>query len=182
MVYLRLNDRSRMRREFQVRFCESLWGRFLWATRRCLLTYTLYLIGSCPQIIQSRAHSNKNRGSLSAGSVKPTEQSQATGFIDSAQVVLQCRTSDLLRDKFVKISARIEGSLEQELLELVKQSKQSVTDVIKKSIHHYHESCRREKASKNNLLINSNFIGCATGDANLSQHYKSELTKSLEAK
>jgi hypothetical protein len=26
----RLDDRSRMKREFQVRFCESLWGKFPW--------------------------------------------------------------------------------------------------------------------------------------------------------
>ncbi len=32
-----------MRREFQVRFCESLWGRFLWATRRTLLVDTLLI-------------------------------------------------------------------------------------------------------------------------------------------
>jgi len=34
--FARLNDKSRMKREFHVRFCESLWGKFLGATRPAL--------------------------------------------------------------------------------------------------------------------------------------------------
>ena len=33
-MFTRLNDKSRMKREFHVRFCESLEGRFLGATRQ----------------------------------------------------------------------------------------------------------------------------------------------------
>jgi len=32
-MFVRLKDKSRMKREFHVRFCESLKGRFLRATR-----------------------------------------------------------------------------------------------------------------------------------------------------
>lgn len=85
--------------------------------------------------------------------------------------------------KVRKINARITKEAEEQLLEIVKASGSSMSEIIMQAIQYYYKleliqssSSAYEIAKKNKL------IGCAKGPKNLSIRYKQDLLRTLEKK
>ncbi len=76
----------------------------------------------------------------------------------------------------MRINARLDLTYESKINDIVSQTKQNVTDVLKKAIDLYHREMKSESGNKIDLLLKSGFIGSAKKlDKNLSTHYKKEL-------
>ena len=78
-----------------------------------------------------------------------------------------------------RINARVDPELARKVKYLQKQTGGSVSDVVKASIEAYFAQVQERQRP---LDVLGDFIGCAEGPANLSEEYKSELTRSLEGK
>jgi hypothetical protein len=81
-----------------------------------------------------------------------------------------------------RLNARLDAELSEKLEYLKDRTKLSVTEVVKRSIERYYDEVRRGSADTHSLLMESGFIGCADGPADLSTEYKRELGALLRKK
>ena len=68
---------------------------------------------------------------------------------------------------------------------LERHTNQSTTDVLRESIDRFYEAVTREgerSGQAAQAFVRAGFVGCATGSADLSSAYKSELETSLRDK
>ena len=82
----------------------------------------------------------------------------------------------------MRINARLDEDTGKKMEYLRQQSGKSQTDIIKNAIDLYYESRRSKARAKITTLLESDFIGCANGPADLSDDYKNDLTRALEDK
>lgn len=82
----------------------------------------------------------------------------------------------------MRINARLDQAHDKQLTYLCKATKSSVTEVVKHSIELYYEEIQKTLVQDNSRLLKSGFIGCASGEPNLSSRYKELLHKSLSNK
>jgi hypothetical protein len=82
-----------------------------------------------------------------------------------------------------KINARITSEIEKQLLEIVKNSGSTMSDVIMKAISHYYQVSPLTPPDTPYEIAKANkLIGCAKGPKTLSINYKQELTEILSKK
>jgi hypothetical protein len=75
-----------------------------------------------------------------------------------------------------RINARLDADLARKVGVLRKRTGQSTTEIVKASLESYYVAMTREESP---AALLSEFIGCASGPADLSTSYKQQLTKSL---
>lgn len=78
-----------------------------------------------------------------------------------------------------RVNARIDSDLARKLEWLKQRTGKSSTEVIKASVEAYFE---RVKSQQKPAEMLRDFVGCAAGDPDLSERYKSYLTQSLNRK
>lgn len=81
-----------------------------------------------------------------------------------------------------RINARVEQEYIDKLEVLKNQQHSSITQVLKMAIDEYYASHVSKAAAQREALLGSDFIGCAEGDAGLSESYKESLSESLGEK
>ena len=79
-----------------------------------------------------------------------------------------------------RLNARLDDELAMKLQYIKRRTGQSDTEVIRRSLERYYDDLRREAPTAQTAL--ADFVGCASGDADLSTRYKHELASSLERK
>jgi hypothetical protein len=80
-----------------------------------------------------------------------------------------------------RLNARLDGGVAKKLECLKQRTGRSTTDVVRRSIELYYDTVARGGEALQ-LLEQSGFIGCAEGARNLSERYKAELERLLDAK
>ena len=81
-----------------------------------------------------------------------------------------------------RINARIDDALARELDEIRAITSESTTEVLRSAIALYRASLGERGRRAADVLAATGFIGSGSGRADLSTTYKSELTRSLDAK
>ncbi len=81
-----------------------------------------------------------------------------------------------------RINARLSPEVARKVAYLEKRTKKSTTEVVVESIEHYYAALQEEGAGAARTLEQAGFVGCATGPADLSSSYKSELARSMAGK
>lgn len=81
-----------------------------------------------------------------------------------------------------RINARLEPEYIHKLEVLKNQQCISITQVLKQAIDEYYASHVSATAMQREALLTSGFIGCADGEVDLSESYKTHLADSLGAK
>jgi len=77
-----------------------------------------------------------------------------------------------------RLNARIDRELARKVAYLREHTQSTTTEVVKASIEAMFERVSRQRP----LDLLADFVGCASGDSDLSQNYKAELTQSLARK
>ncbi len=80
-----------------------------------------------------------------------------------------------------RLNARLDAAVAKKLEYLKKRTRQSTTDVVRRSIELYYDSVAKNDEALE-LLEQSGFIGCAEGPRDLSKRYKAELMRILAEK
>lgn len=81
-----------------------------------------------------------------------------------------------------RLNARIDDDLAAKLEHLRRQTKQSVTEIVRASIEMYYERFRESGDVAYQVLDRAGFIGCGEGSPDLSTTYKEEFGESLAHK
>lgn len=75
----------------------------------------------------------------------------------------------------MRINARLDDERSEKLKQLQAETNLSATEVLKRAIDLLYTRHSEEPRRKLDLLVNSDFVGCATGDEDLSTNYKADL-------
>ena len=81
-----------------------------------------------------------------------------------------------------RINARLDEELAQKLDQLGKLTGKSATEIIKAALEAYCARSSLDEHGAMTVLRASGFIGCASGDPDLSTRYKEQLTASWSKK
>jgi hypothetical protein len=81
-----------------------------------------------------------------------------------------------------RLNARIDDELARKLTALRRRLGISTTEVVRRSIEQLYREAFAEGESPAAVMEASGLIGCASGPADLSTRYKSELAESLRSK
>lgn len=79
----------------------------------------------------------------------------------------------------VRINARLDAELERKLAYLQARTGKSATEIVKASLESYFESIA---GSAGTVTLLDDFVGCASGETDLSDVYKQVLGESLHRK
>jgi len=82
----------------------------------------------------------------------------------------------------MRVNARLDAGLEEKVEYLKAATHATLSDVIKASIEVYYEQVRRREVESARRLTEAGFVGCGSGDPDLSERYKAELAALFEAK
>ncbi len=82
----------------------------------------------------------------------------------------------------MRINARLDSIYEDKIKRLAHETKENVTNVLKKAIDLYYQHIQNTTKQHTDIILKSTFIGCADGDKNLSSNYKKLLKTSLKKK
>lgn len=82
-----------------------------------------------------------------------------------------------------RLNARIDAELAAKLDRMQRRTNKSITEIVRESLELYYERFQRdEEGSSSRILQESEFIGCAEADPELSTTYKVHLHESLSRK
>jgi hypothetical protein len=81
-----------------------------------------------------------------------------------------------------RLNARIDDELARKLTALRRRLGISTTEIVRRSIEQMYRDAFAESGSPAAIIEASGLIGCASGPADLSTRYKSELAQSLRSK
>jgi hypothetical protein len=79
-----------------------------------------------------------------------------------------------------RLNARLDSDLAMKLQYIKRRTGHSDTEVVKRSLELYYDEVRRDGLTTQAAL--SDFVGCESGDPELSSRYKEALPSSLERK
>ena len=82
----------------------------------------------------------------------------------------------------MRISARLDPDHAEKLEFLASATRQGKTELLKAAIDVYYRQVVTSHRRPAEALQESGFVGCATGPADLSEHYKKDLLESLSGK
>jgi len=84
----------------------------------------------------------------------------------------------------MRINARLDEKSEQDLLFIKEQTGETVTQIIKELVAERADVLRKQRGSGNKMqvLLQSDFVGCAEGPEDLSEKYKDYLHKGWKEK
>lgn len=82
----------------------------------------------------------------------------------------------------MRISTNLDEDHVRKLEQLKRQSRLNTTQVVKRAIDLLYEQTNTSPEAKLKALLESDFIGCAEGPADLSENYKQYLTEDLTEK
>jgi Arc/MetJ-type ribon-helix-helix transcriptional regulator len=82
----------------------------------------------------------------------------------------------------VRINARLDEEDAEKLASVAKSEGKSVSEVVRAAIQSYYEQARAARAAATGLLERNGFVGCASGESNLSTTYKERLGDGLRKK
>lgn len=82
----------------------------------------------------------------------------------------------------MRINARLDGEWADKLAYLRAKTGARTTDIIKCSIDLYYRQVHQSQMTTKEALGNSGFIGCGSGDPELSRNYKELLRQDLDEK
>ena len=91
-------------------------------------------------------------------------------------------TSCMTTTRTRRINARLPPSVARKVAYLEKRTKKSTTEVVVESIEHYYAAMNEGGGTAARTLEQAGFVGCATGDENLSSAYKRELSRTIGKK
>jgi transcriptional regulator with XRE-family HTH domain len=80
----------------------------------------------------------------------------------------------------IRINARLSGEDAARFQELLERSGLSASDLLRDALREYHTS--RARPARDTLALLAGYIGAGEGPEDLSAHYKSYLTETLENK
>jgi hypothetical protein len=86
------------------------------------------------------------------------------------------------RERKMRINARLDDDRTRKLQYLVSRTGANISEVIKQAIETYYQEVFSRKNKPGNLLHQSGFVGCADGDAGLSERYKEAFRQGVEVK
>lgn len=81
-----------------------------------------------------------------------------------------------------RLNARIDDELARKLTALRRRLGISTTEIVRRSIEQMYREAFADGGSPAVIIEASGLIGCASGPADLSTRYKSELAKTLRSK
>jgi len=82
----------------------------------------------------------------------------------------------------MRVNARLDAGFEEKIEYLKAATGATLSDVVKASIEVYYEQVRRREVESARRLTEAGFVGCGSGDPDLSERYKAELAALFEAK
>ena len=82
----------------------------------------------------------------------------------------------------MRINARLDEQAEKQLAFIRSTTRQSVTEVIKRSLDLYYQELKGQEGVGTRKLMQSDFIGCAEGPEDLSVDYKRYLSQGWDEK
>lgn len=80
-----------------------------------------------------------------------------------------------------RLNARIDEALAAKVAAIRRATGETTTQLLKSALDRYHAAIEAEKRPYA-ALVDSGFVGCAEGPADLSATYKAELARSLAEK
>jgi len=93
-----------------------------------------------------------------------------------------CRSIFVFWSPAMRINARLDQEHSDKLEHLRQLNQSSISDVIKQAIDALYAKHTQAAEEDVKRLLNSDFIGCASGPENLSSEYKSHIGNSLGSK
>lgn len=82
----------------------------------------------------------------------------------------------------MRISIRLDPDHARKLDLLGRATQARTSEIVKHAIDLYYEQIRKTRRPADEVLQSTGFIGCGEADENLSETYKTELGRLLEAK
>ena len=82
----------------------------------------------------------------------------------------------------MRVNARLDDERAEKLRQLQSLTRLSAREIVKRAIDLLHRHQSGRSRDKLDALLSSDFVGCATGPADLASQYKRYLTRDLEDK
>jgi len=82
----------------------------------------------------------------------------------------------------MRINARLDEQAEKQLAFIRSATRQSITEIIKRSLDLYYQQLNDQKGIGTRKFMHSDFIGCAEGPEDLSADYKRYLSQGWDEK
>lgn len=82
----------------------------------------------------------------------------------------------------MRISARLDEDRSHKLEYLTRATHEGTSEVVKRAIDAYYEQVKVARLPAADVFRRTGFVGCGEAEPELSEHYKDELDKGLEAK
>lgn len=84
--------------------------------------------------------------------------------------------------KTERLNARVDPQLADKLAQIRRMTGANTAQILRASVELYHASLASELQPAARILESTDYVGCATGDADLSATYKARLSRSLSRK
>ena len=82
----------------------------------------------------------------------------------------------------MRINARLDDERAEKLRQLQSLTRLSTSEIVKRAIDLLHRQQAGRSRDKLDALLSSDFVGCATGPADLASQYKRYLRRDLKEK
>ena len=82
----------------------------------------------------------------------------------------------------MRVNARLDDERAEKLRQLQALTRLSTSEIVKRAIDLLHRQQAGRSRDKLDALLSSDFVGCATGPADLASQYKRYLRRDLEEK
>ena len=82
----------------------------------------------------------------------------------------------------MRINARLDDASSKKLDYLRRMTGWGISDIVRKAIDTYYRHFRKANARSAELMAQSGLVGCSEGPRDLSENYKSELSRELATK